>query len=152
MNQIFPEKIKLTTIKMVNGSIECAPELAMKNPVIHSFTTEFEADFRINYDLKNITYFIKVKLQAIDKELKPIAIKAEYSFSLAFTVDNLSDYIVERTNSGIVVELILAGTLMGIAYSTIRGMVLSRTEGTILDGIILPVVDPKSLIAHKARK
>jgi hypothetical protein len=35
---------------------------------------------------------------------------------------------------------------MGIAYSTARGIILSRTAGTAVDGIILPVIDPAMLL------
>jgi hypothetical protein len=34
---------------------------------------------------------------------------------------------------------------MAIAYSTARGIILQSTQSTILDGVILPVIDPKDL-------
>jgi hypothetical protein len=38
---------------------------------------------------------------------------------------------------------------MGIAFSTARGIVFDRTQGTFFGGVILPVIDPKKLIVEE---
>lgn len=44
------------------------------------------------------------------------------------------------------VDIGLAASLVGLAYSTARGIILERTSGTILNGIIIPVIDPMKLL------
>ena len=44
----------------------------------------------------------------------------------------------------------LASTLAGLAYSTTRGMLVSRLNGTFLDGCILPPVAPHALLLLEA--
>jgi len=40
----------------------------------------------------------------------------------------------------------MGATLAAIALSSVRGIILTRTQGTPFDGFILPIIDPKQLI------
>jgi len=50
-------------------------------------------------------------------------------------------------NGNYLLQDVLIHTLLSIAYSTSRGIVLSRTQGTLLNGVILPVIDTRVLMA-----
>lgn len=49
-------------------------------------------------------------------------------------------------------DSILGTTLMGIVYSTARGIILERTQGTFFNGVILPVINPNKLIKPKSKQ
>lgn len=40
---------------------------------------------------------------------------------------------------------------MGIVYSTAGGIILTRTTGTVLDGIILSVINPALLLEGESK-
>jgi hypothetical protein len=44
----------------------------------------------------------------------------------------------------------LANAIASISYSTARGIILSRFQGTALREFILPVIDPNSLLKNGA--
>jgi len=60
-------------------------------------------------------------------------------------VENLDEFLVNKKQEAPVeIDINLMGTLMGIVYSTSRGIIMQRTQGTILNGVILSVIDPKN--------
>lgn len=150
--QIVPDKIKLVSVKLLSGSIDCPREIATNNIIIGTLKTDFEADFNVTPQNKTARYYFKVMLQALDGNAQSLPITAEYSFELIYVIENLEEYLVGNSSKQVLVEQVLANTLMGITYSTSRGIVLARTEGTILGGVILPVIDPRILIEHKVIK
>ncbi|MBL8002605.1 MAG: hypothetical protein JNL05_11650 [Flavobacteriales bacterium] len=40
----------------------------------------------------------------------------------------------------------VAATIVGVCYSTARGMVLEKTSGTYLNGCLLPILNPDTLL------
>jgi len=46
----------------------------------------------------------------------------------------------------------LAATLLGIAYSTSRGIIVEKTQNTFLGGIILPCIDPYKVLMEEEGK
>jgi len=61
-------------------------------------------------------------------------------------VDDLDDFKQGVQNGNPVIDGQLVATVMGILYSTARGIILERTRGTFFDGVILPVISPKDLV------
>ena len=51
--------------------------------------------------------------------------------------ENKEDYTIDSQ---------LGATIAGISYSTARGIVLERTNGTYFNGVILPVLNPRELL------
>ncbi|MCF8273101.1 MAG: hypothetical protein K9I95_04640 [Flavobacteriaceae bacterium] len=46
----------------------------------------------------------------------------------------------------------ILGTLLGISYSTLRGVFFEKTSNTIFKKIVLPIVDPTVLFRNKQEK
>lgn len=66
---------------------------------------------------------------------------------IVFKVENMDDFIDQAEKpEDTVMDYMLMATLVGIAYSTVRGIIFTRTQGTSLNTVILPVVDPKKII------
>ena len=66
-----------------------------------------------------------------------------------FKVENLIDFLdkVETEDKPRYnIDGGLGSTLVSIAYSTVRGIIFTRTQGTSLGSVILPVIDPKKLM------
>ena len=67
---------------------------------------------------------------------------------MVFRVDNLDDFI-EPQEKGNLIDGGLGSTLISIIYSTVRGIIFTRTQGTSLGLVIIPVIDPKILMGIK---
>ncbi|MFA6335927.1 MAG: hypothetical protein WCX48_10345 [Bacteroidales bacterium] len=49
-------------------------------------------------------------------------------------------------------KLMLGASVMGIIYSTARGIILEKTHNSYLNGVILPVIDPGILLNNNLSK
>jgi hypothetical protein len=145
--KIDPDKIHVLDIKTIKGNIDAALDIDINTIAGHSFA--FESGTGLNVEENIIGVKLLVNIEAVDKTDIPLGIKGSYTHELVFRVENLSDFI-ESTGEGdeksYDIDLLLGSTIISIAYSTIRGIIFNRTQGTSLGTVILPVVDPKILL------
>ncbi|MCW3110576.1 MAG: hypothetical protein JWQ09_5082 [Segetibacter sp.] len=146
---VVPEKIHLQSIRVLNGSIMSDPEI--ETTAAQGFTTIFEVQTGIDLPNEGIRFVFKVTLNGTNENDEPIEVKAEYTLEFSFQIEELEGYIVKQNEETkeLILQAPLGGTLMAIVYSTSRGIILTRTQGTILDGIILPVIDPMKLFTQQ---
>ena len=62
----------------------------------------------------------------------PIPLKGPYTQLFIFIVENLNDFI--STVNGLELNFLMAATLAGITLSSVRVVMLTRTQGTPFDG------------------
>ncbi len=145
---IDTEKMQILSVKTLKGSIEADAGIDTSHIVDHSFN--FVVGHGMDIEQKLIGIELKIDIEAIDNANKSIGVNGSYTHEVIFSIDNMDDFIdpaekVEDT----VMDLLLMATLVGIAYSTIRGIIFCRTQGTSLGTVILPVVDPKKMLGVK---
>ena len=143
---IDPEKIHLINIKTIKGNIDAASDTDVNAITGHEFS--FELETGINADDNVIGINLVVNIEAKDNTDKLLLIKGSYTHEIIFIVDNLKDFL-EPDESGTNKYKIDGGlgtTIVSIAYSTIRGIIFTRTQGTSLGFVILPVINPKKLM------
>lgn len=62
-------------------------------------------------------------------------------------VDNLEELApLNKNQAAVELHSTLANAVASISYSTSRGILLTRLQGTALQKFILPVIDPMSLL------
>jgi hypothetical protein len=138
--KIDAEKISIVSIKTLKGSIERFD----KTP--KEFTFDFETYTGVSREKKLIRLQLNVSIKTLEGNRLPINV-AFYSHEFIFHVDNFDDFIEYDEGSNIAkISVDLGRTLASIGYSTARGIIHVRTQGTVLNGIILPVVDPIRLL------
>ncbi len=138
-------KITLVSIKTLKGSIEEAESYK------DEFSFEFATSTNVGRDLKHFRFIIDVNI-SMHQANKVINKAAHYSIEFIFLIDNLEDFVdIDEKGTTANVHPDLGVTVAGIAYGTIRGIIYQRTQGTALDGIILPVIDPSNLLKVKRR-
>lgn len=92
--------------------------------------------FRINLNIE-----IGVLLAKKRKAKKSGMIGTEF----VFQVEDWGDWLREMEDD-LAIDPTFVTTLGGVAYSTTRGMLMARAAGTILEGCILPIIDPTDLL------
>lgn len=151
MSKIIPEKITILQVKLYRTNLDLT-DFFLSNPAhVENFRVNFGHDTEFDFESKSIRIRLEIMLEGLDEKEELIGIKAEYGIEFVFHVENLEEFISE-TDSMKAVDSILGITLLSMAYSTSRGIVLQRTQGTYFDGIILPVVDPKELLQKSKKK
>lgn len=100
----------------------------------------------------------KVQVQA-EYEIKAakngdalLDITSKYSIVFLFSIQNLPALAVVKDNELTSVDQEMLSSLLNIAYSTSRGILYTRFLGTVLEGIILPVLSTADLLKPAAIK
>jgi len=145
--EIVPEKIHLRSIKLLGGNITANEDSSMEK--IFGFNVQYGVKDELAFEENIFRFVFSVNLEALNKNEMPIGVRAQYSIEFIFYIENLAHYIsaMDKKKNTIVFNPILPNTLLSIVYSTSRGIILSRTQGTVMEGVILPVIDTKALLA-----
>jgi|JI9StandDraft_2_1071091.scaffolds.fasta_scaffold05258_8 hypothetical protein len=142
---VDPTKIRILRLAIAKASIEATDEYlaAPRDPV--NTTTGFATGISFDLAQKLCRARLTIDLQGMDVNKQLLGLKGSYDLLCDLEVDNLTE--LSHLNKGnLTVDGQLAATIMGIFYSTARGIILERTSGTFFGGVILPVLDPKQLI------
>ena len=147
--QVKSELIHLMMVQMVEGGLSTTPEYQRQMQYPSNFDLNIGYQTFANPEQNEVVVRLQVDLAGINgknKNNSSLGISAKYVYNFHFKVDNLSEFINDKeTISGL-----LGVTLLSISYSTLRGIVLERTCGTLLGGVILPVVNPAKLLKENA--
>jgi hypothetical protein len=83
-------------------------------------------------------YRLYFTLEAQDQEGEPLGVKVEYGIEFHFEVENLNDFAKEQQDGTFQLDAAMGATLLGIAFSTARGIIFERTRGTFSTGSSCP--------------
>lgn len=144
---VDPDKIHLLDVKIVKGNVDAGNDLVEDR--LHSFGIHFDIKDSFQLKEKLARFLFTTKFNGLDKKDKQLPLSAEFSFDFVFKVDNLEDYIanLDQGNNTVEVSSALGHVLIAIVYSTARGIILTRTQGTVIkNGILLPVINTQRLL------
>ncbi|PQV50270.1 hypothetical protein CLV33_102129 [Jejuia pallidilutea] len=137
--KIDPEKIHLFHINIVESSIKDLQQKGQNN-------------FKINiahntmHNLKDERVKIGLFIDLIHDQVSSEA-KARFVFDFHFRVDGLNEHFELNEDDLPVFSGLFIATLLGISFSTARGIIFERLSNTNMQGIILPVVSPQKMLS-----
>ena len=142
---VNPDYIHLLSVDILKARIESEYETLGEDSTEFQFTTSFLYGFNTPDKLVRCEIDIRV-----DKKKSDGRIIAESTFTISFIygIENFEE-VVEEKEGGTVFNGSMAATLGGIAFSTARGILLTRFQGTAFRDFILPVIDPKKMLEDK---
>jgi hypothetical protein len=147
-NNIFePEKISILEFKMVKGQVDIPEDFDVEKVEGHQIENSLQLGFNLDEKLIKADFEINLKTQS--KE--PISKEATGNFHLVFIyqVENLQDLAKPDHNNLIELHPGLTNAISSVTYSTSRGILLTRLQGTALQNFILPVINPNKLLHSK---
>lgn len=147
---IIPEKIKINSINIIKAQL--APDEGfLESPIKpHSFRFGLGKEIAHHPEEGRYRYRLFFNLTGLNEAEQEIGLSLDYGIEFHFSVENFRDFIKEEEDGSVKLNADLGATLLGMAYSTARGIVFERTRGTFFDGVILPVLDPyKALLGEK---
>lgn len=145
--KIIPEKILFRNIKITNAQVNATDDGENGWDEI-SLSVSTKTLFNESNGCRVV---FALDMEKLNDEGESI-IKANFTIDFDFEIENMSDFVRKTDDpKSIDVSSELGVTLMGIIYSTARGIILTRTAGTVLDGIILPVINPAILLEGESK-
>lgn len=146
MDNLFDiEKVSLDEVVITNASIENKTEITSfdKKQFLRRFSYGFEAAADIEKNKLRVLFTCEMKTERrVDGET--IDISGTFEISYTFTVRNLGE-LASIEDKQVKIDNELLTSLFNLAYSTSRGVIYTRCQGTIVNDFILPILPTSKL-------
>ncbi len=143
---IDAEKILIREFKLTKGNIDCPDEFEIQN--IDSFNYNVNLNTGFNLEQKLIRADFTVNVSTISKA-KTEEATGSFHFIFMYYYEDLVNHTSLKEDGSVGCNPYLANAIASISYSTSRGILLTRFQGTAMQNFILPVVDPNTLLVSK---
>lgn len=148
-NILHPEKIEIVDFKIIKGQINSPFDFENKKVEGHIFNVDFELGFNLEDKLARADFSVNVETKSNGDNIEEAV--GNFSFVYVFYVDNIEELTTLEKDETIAVHPALGNALASITYSTSRGILMTRFQGTVLSDFILPVINPNDLL-EKGKK
>jgi hypothetical protein len=146
--QVQTEQIHLLDVKIVKGQLSVEEETTSEEDLEFTYQTDYGLEVYTSLESLVVRLLFTVKVKGLNGNDAQIG-SAEYTIEFIYKVDELKEFI-SMQGEIVMLNSHLAATLVMIAYSTVRGIVLTRLQGTCLEEFIMPVANPVTLLRSLA--
>jgi hypothetical protein len=143
-NMLQPDKIEIVDFKIIKGQINSPFDFEIEKVEGHTFNVDFELGFNLDDKLVKADFSVNVETKSKEEDIEE-AIGA-FSFVYVFYVDNIEELTTLEKDQTVTLHPSLGNALASITYSTSRGILMTRFQGTALSDFILPVINPNNLL------
>jgi hypothetical protein len=143
-NILQPKKIEIVDFKIIKGQINSPFDFQNEKVDGHTFNVDLELGFNLEDKLVKADFSVNVQTKSNDDEIEEAV--GNFSFVYIYYVDNIEELTNLESDETITINPALGNALASITYSTSRGILMTRFQGTVLSDFILPVIDPNSLL------
>jgi hypothetical protein len=138
-----PEKILFREFKILRGNINSPLEFKQKR--IKSYKSDVAFDMAFQLEKNMIKSEIEIKAKTISDGKNKAEADGFFHIAFFFEIEHLEQYVLEVAPKQMHIHPGMANAIASISYSTARGIILSRFQGTALSAFILPVINPNDL-------
>lgn len=139
-----PEKIEIVDFKIIKGQINSPFDFEIEKVEGYTFDVEFELGFNLVDKLVKADFSVNVETKSKEEDVEKVV--GAFSFAYVFYIDNISELTTLEKNKIVTLHQSLGNALASITYSTSRGILMTRFQGTALSNFILPVINPNKLL------
>lgn len=140
-----PKTIKFKSYTPEVISLIVPPSMIIKDKNLTDFTFEVRVSEQVSFENNMITLLVQYVIFA---ESSKTTLLADIITNHGFVVEGLNKHLESiedpaklRFSNGFI------GTLVGIALSTSRGLIIGKLQGVFANVPILPIINPMDLIA-----
>jgi len=141
--KINPEKIHLFHINIVESAIKDVSQKGNNNFKINVAQTTM-------HNLKDERVKIGLFIDLIHDEVTSDA-KAHFVFDFHFKIEELNKYFELKEDNSPIFKGVFIASLLGISFSTARGVIYERLSNTNMQGIILPIISPQKMLSMQVK-
>jgi hypothetical protein len=141
-----PSKVSIVEYKIIKGQINSPDQFVIENVKGHHLTNNLQLSFNLDDKLIKVDFTIDISSDSTGGNED----EANASFHLVyiFKIENLEE-LAKPIEDAMDLESNLANAVASITYSTSRGILLTRLQGTALQNFMLPIIDANQLLAVK---
>lgn len=143
--KVIAEKIHLVGFRILHA--EMKSPLEFDTEMIDSFSNNFKFDLSFNLDDNMVKADFVIEIDTISEaDSNKEEASSKFHIVYIFNVENFKELAKVIDDNNLDIEGGLATSLASIVYSTSRGILMTRFQGTALADFILPVIDPSKLL------
>lgn len=139
-----PHKIHIIDFHIVEGLLSNPYDFDKKKVVGHDFSSNLDMGFNLEKNFTKVDF--KVKINSKSDGANTEEAQGSFHFVFLFEVENLNELTETKEDNTVSISGALGNALASITYSTSRGILMTRFQGTPLKDFILPVIDPNDLL------
>ena len=149
-NQLFvPEKLSIIEFKFIKAQVDTPEDFIIDKVDGHQLENTLQLAF--NLEEKLVKADLKVEIKTESKDENPKELKGSFHLVFIYRVENLEDLAKPDKNNLLDLHPALSNALSSITYSTSRGILLTRLQGTALQNFVLPIINPNKLLQNNSK-
>lgn len=113
----------------------------------HQLDNSLQLGFNLDDKFAKAEFTVSVKTDS--KGENEIESSGYFHLIFIYRIENLEQLAVPEKNKRIKLNPVLANALLSVTYSTSRGILLMRLQGTELQNFVLPIINPNKLLRNK---
>jgi hypothetical protein len=144
VSKLDPAKIHIVDTRVLNGQIDAPFEFHITKVKGHNYQLGFE----LSFNLEDKNALAQLRVQVTTESEEKVAKEATGAFLIAFVyhIENLDELVKQTKKEGLSIDGALGNALASITYSTTRGILMTRFNGTALQNTVMPVISPNDLL------
>lgn len=137
--------VKLDDIVVTNASIKNETNTIVLEKAKYAFECSYEIEIAVSIELKKLRLTFSCGIETLEKESKTkVDITANFQICFYFLVPNLEELIGKGPDFEIREDV--GVTFSNLSYSTARGIIFTRCQGTPFRFFILPILPTTDII------
>lgn len=146
------EQVSLISISIVSAALENKSALTTIDDPALELAFRYQLDPGVNIQSRRAQILADYEIRAFKSESEEPEITSRYKIAFIFSISNLADLVTITEDELNDVDEETLASLLNIVYSTSRGILYTRFLGTVLEGVILPVISTTDLNRQSAIK
>lgn len=142
-----PEKITLVDFKMIKGQVDTPENFDISKVVGNQLDNSLQLAFNLKDKLAKADFIIDIKTDS--KGGNESEATGNFHLIFIYRIENLEELAIPAKNNRIDLNSGLGNALSSVTYSTSRGILLTRLQGTALQKFVLPIINPSKLLHNK---
>ena len=146
-SKFVPEKISLIDFKMIKGQVDTPENFDLSKVAGYQLENSLQLAFNLDDKMAKADFTVNVKSES--KSVNETEASGSFHLMFIYRIDNLEELAIPEKNNRLDLDPGLANALSSITYSTARGVLMTRLQGTALQNFVLPIINPNNLLRKK---
>jgi hypothetical protein len=142
-----PEKISMIEFRMIKGQVDTPEDFDNHKVIGFALENALQLGFSLEDKMAKADFTVSVKTQSQgENETEAIG---NFHLMFIYKVENLEELAFPELNKQLRLDSGLSNALSSVTYSTSRGILLTRLQGTALNEFVLPIINPNKLLQNR---
>ena len=142
-----PEKINLVDCKIIKAQVDMPENFDLNKVAGYKLDNTLQLGFNLEDKLAKADFTINI--QSDSKGDNEFEASGDFHLVFIYRIENLEELAVLDKNNRVDLNPSLANALSSVTYSTSRGILITRLQGTALQNFVLPIINPNNLLRSK---